>query len=160
MLKVCWFWLVFCKYGDRGWNHCWSPASAFALGAAGAPDWSQGDAGGGWAGLEVGSHLEGLVTASAAENWAASKWLYTSRCFCGDSKRLCVHQHLFCFLYLGLTSLSQETMQGKSVCFLNSASINLILQSCSGLYKDLLIKTFAKYWLWAYAVRPERSSAK
>lgn len=97
----------------------------------------------GWA---MGGRQPGAVVAtSSAENIAASKRLYTSRCFCGESKRFCVHQHLFCFLYFGLTSLSQETMQGKSVCFPNSASINLNLQSCSGLYKDLLIKTFAKY---------------
>lgn len=129
---------VLCKCGGRGWKRCWSPAHAFALGAA---DTRTGDPepGEGWAAAWGGG------AASSAENVATSERFYTSRRFCGESKRFCVQLHLFCFLCFGLTSLSQETTQRKSVCFLNSASINSNLQSCSGLYKDLLIKTFPKY---------------
>lgn len=125
----------------------------------------RGGTGGGWAGLGWRGAWQPAAgtAASPAEDTTTSKLFCTWGCFCSESKRFCVQQHLFylfIYFHFGLTSLSQETTQGKSVCFPNSASINLNLQSCSGLYKDLLIKTFAKYWLRTYSVRPERSSAK
>lgn len=45
-------WFAFCKCGERGWKWCWALADAFPLGAADAPDESQGGHWGrlGWAG--------------------------------------------------------------------------------------------------------------
>lgn len=114
--------------------------------------------GGGWAGLE--GRAAAWDSGDSFFCWEHSRlqtFLYL-KVFCGEQVLCSPAFILFSLLWANKPESGNHA--GKISMLSEYCKINLNLQSCSGLYKDLLIKTFAKYWLCAYAVRPERSSAK